>query len=175
MFGLSEILQLALIHGVIICLLLTIVLSVSLAICAEMWLNDYPPDVREKYGEMSDKAKKLRIPLAIAFFGAIIVPLSIGVAQILRISSDGSIFGELFLYCFTTLLFFNLYDLLILDWLIFVTIQPAFIILPGTEGLSGYKDYYFHFKGFLKGIGFCAIGGLIVAGIGSIMNFALID
>lgn len=174
MFGLNGILQLALIHGVIISLLLTIVLSVSLVICAEMWLNDYPPDVREKYGEMSDQAKKQRIPLGIAFFGAIIVPLSIGVAQILRASPDGSIFGGLFLYGFTTLLFFNLYDLVILDWLIFVTIQPAFIILPGTEGLSGYKDYYFHFKGFLKGIGFCAIGGLIVAGISSIVNMALI-
>lgn len=174
MIGLKGVLQLALIHGAIISIILTIVLSVSFVINAEMWLNDYPSDVREKYGEMSDKAKKQRIPLAIVFFGAIIVPLSIGVAQILRISPDGSIFWTLFVYGFVTLFFFNLYDLLILDWFIFVTIQPAFIILPGTEGLSGYKDYYFHFKGFLKGIGFCAIGGFVIAGIGSLVNLALI-
>jgi len=165
-----EVIKLALLHGVIISVFLTIVLLISLLINAEMWLNDYPPDVREKYGEMGDRAKKQRIPLAIAFFGAIIVPLSIGVAQIMRTPPNGPIFGALFLYGFITLFFFNLYDLLILDWLIFVTIQPAFIILPGTEGMSGYKDYYFHFKGFLKGIGFCTIGGLVVAVVGSLIN-----
>ena len=113
---------------------------------AEMWLNDYPPDVRDKYGDMSNKARLQRVPLAIAFFGVIIVILAIGGARIVNASPQGSIFWPLFLYGFIALFIFNLYDLLILDWLIFVAIQPAFIILPGTEGLSGYKDYYSHSK-----------------------------
>jgi len=37
----------------------------------------------------------------------------------------------------------------VLDWLIFVTIQPDFVVIPGTEGLAGYKDYGFHFLGGL--------------------------
>jgi hypothetical protein len=35
--------------------------------------------------------------------------------------------------------------------LLFSFINPKFLILPGTEGMKEYKDYFFHFKGFLKG------------------------
>ncbi len=31
------------------------------------------------------------------------------------------------------------------------------MVLPGTEGMAGYRDYRFHFIGFLKGLGFCAV------------------
>lgn len=34
--------------------------------------------------------------------------------------------------------------------LVFVTLQPCFVVLPGTEGLQGYRDYGFHFRQFLK-------------------------
>jgi hypothetical protein len=30
--------------------------------------------------------------------------------------------------------------------LVFVTIQPAFVVLEGTRGLAGYSDYWFHFE-----------------------------
>jgi hypothetical protein len=39
------------------------------------------------------------------------------------------------------------------------------MVLPGTEGMAGYRDYRFHFVGFLKGLGFCAAGGLLVAAL----------
>ncbi len=60
---------------------------------------------------------------------------------------------------------FNLVDLVILDWLIFVTLQPKFTVLPGTEGLAGYKDYAFHFKAFLRGTVLCFLASLVIAGI----------
>jgi hypothetical protein len=31
--------------------------------------------------------------------------------------------------------------------------------------MAGYRDYRFHFTGFLKGLGFCTAGGLVVAGL----------
>jgi hypothetical protein len=65
-------------------------------------------------------------------------------------------------------LFFAAWDLLILDWLVFVTIQPDFVVIPGTEGLAGYKDYWFHFRvsflGWTQWISIL-IGGLIMAGL----------
>jgi hypothetical protein len=60
---------------------------------------------------------------------------------------------------------FNLFDLLVLDWLFFCTIQPRAMLLPGTEGMAGYRDYRFHFIGFLRGLGFCLVGGLVIAGL----------
>jgi hypothetical protein len=51
------------------------------------------------------------------------------------------------------LLVFNAVDLLILDWLVFATLRPRIVVLPGTEGAQGYGDYGFHFRAFLKGLG----------------------
>lgn len=61
------------------------------------------------------------------------------------------------------LLLFNLYDLIVLDWLFFCTIQPRAMVLPGTAGMAGYGDYRFHFTGFLKGLGFTLVGSLVIA------------
>lgn len=40
----------------------------------------------------------------------------------------------------------NAWDVVVIDWLIFVTIQPDSVILPGTIGAAGYSDYAFHFR-----------------------------
>lgn len=78
-----------------------------------------------------------------------------------------------FLSTFISLLVFNLFDLLVLDWLIFNTLQPKMIILPGTEGMAGYKDYAFHFHGFVIGLAFCLVGGLISAGITMLIDVTI--
>ena len=65
---------------------------------------------------------------------------------------------------FAVMSIFNSVDWLILDWLIFCTITPAFLVIPGTEGSPGYKNYVFHFRGFLIGTGLSATIGLIIAG-----------
>ena len=44
-----------------------------------------------------------------------------------------------------------------------MTWRPRVIVLPGTEGLAGYGDYGFHFRGFLKGLVFCFAAGLLTA------------
>ena len=63
------------------------------------------------------------------------------------------------------LFIFNLVDWLLLDWLVFCTLTPRFVVIPGTEGAAGYKDYAFHFRGFLIGTAFSALVGTVIAGI----------
>jgi hypothetical protein len=63
------------------------------------------------------------------------------------------------------LLVFNTVDVLILDWLVFVTLRPGIVVLPGTEGAEGYRDYGFHFRAFLKGLAGSLVGSLMVAGM----------
>jgi hypothetical protein len=46
----------------------------------------------------------------------------------------------------------NLIDLIVVDWLIGIRLQPRMMILPGTEGLAGYDDFKFHVRGFLIGL-----------------------
>jgi len=44
--------------------------------------------------------------------------------------------------------------------------QPRFIVLlPGTEGMAGYRDYRFHFRRFLHGIPAVALGSAFTLGV----------
>jgi hypothetical protein len=43
--------------------------------------------------------------------------------------------------------------------------RAHFVVLPGTEGLAGYKDYGFHFRGFLLGTLLILGASVLVAGV----------
>jgi hypothetical protein len=164
---LTQNIPLVLQHGIVYGALLSAIMSLSFLGIAylnpEIWLADYPPDIREKFGPMSEKARKHRrlagIPVFLLLFGFLIL----SAVQLARIGG-GSIFLAVLLGTFAVLMVFNVVDLLILDWLIFATIQPRFVVLPGTEGMEGYRDYGFHFRAFLKGIAGSLIVSLIIAG-----------
>lgn len=155
--------QNALLFGGLLSLALAAVMLTSFAIAPDMWVGDYPPDVRAAYGEMSERAKKVRPFVAVFFFGIILLILLFSMLRLQRLAAAEPWFWEYALSNFIVLMTFNLFDLLIADWLIFVSILPQRAVLPGTEGMAGYKDYGFHFRGFLSGIGFCAVGALVFA------------
>jgi len=118
---------------------------------------------------MTEKAKRLRAPIAATFFGVILILAGASLVR-LQIQLGGSAgMLQFALSLFLSLMVFNLFDLLILDWLFFtrLTIKP--FILPGTEGMAGYDDYGFHARAFLRGTLICAVAaiamGALAAGI----------
>ena len=136
--------------------------TVSGLIAPDMWVSKYPPDIQQKYGPMSPRSARLRPYVAVlVFMTALLVPL-LGLFA-LRAAVGEVPFILAFAFSSVTLLVFNLFDLLLLDWLLFCTVQPKLMVLPGTQGMPGYKDYRFHFIGFLKGLIFCVVGSLFIA------------
>jgi hypothetical protein len=154
----------ALVNGAWLSVILTVIMFISGLIALDMWVGDYPPDVKEKYGPMSAKARRVRPLFAVLVFGAVLLIPILGLVA-LRTELGAVSFIPALVFGAIAVFVFNLYDLLILDWLLFCTIQPKSMVLPGTEGMAGYRDYRFHFIGFLKGLGFCAAGGLLISGI----------
>jgi hypothetical protein len=154
----------ALLYGLALSLVLGAIMAISLALAPDMWVGDYPPDIRDKYGPMSPRAASLRPLIAIPFFLAnLVVPL---LALDNLESKVGSVpFLPALVSSFIVFLTFNLFDLLVADWLIFCTMRPRPIVLPGTEGMAGYRDYRFHFIGFLKGLVFCLVASMVVAAV----------
>ncbi len=143
---------------------MAVVILWSLRVNAEVWLGDYPPDIRERYGEISAKGKRQRILFA---FPILLPLLGIAVALVFRLHQLAGAeltFWQVALAVFVCWNVFNLFDLVVVDWLIFVRLQPKFIVLPGTEGMAGYKDYLFHFKAFLTGVVVSAAVSLATAG-----------
>jgi len=157
----GDLISLALPYGLALSLLIALVMSLSLAIAPDMWLSDYPPDIREKYGPMSDRAKRFRPMIGVLFFGAVLLIMAASNLRLQALPGTAPRFTDYLLSNLVTLMVFNLFDLLIVDWLLFVTIQPSVIVLPGTEGMAGYKNYRFHFRAFLIG----TVGSAVAAGI----------
>ena len=131
----------------------------------EIMLNDYPPDIKAKYGPMSARSKRQRIPVALAFAAILVGLVTLSFRGLQAMTGDDISFLPAFVHLFIMFSLFNLLDWLILDWLIVVTLRPRFIILPGTEGMPGYADYGFHFRGFLIGIVITLFASLLLAGI----------
>ncbi len=132
---------------------------VSLAVDPEIWVHDFPPDISEKWGEKSERARKLSavlaIPLLLIFFGGVLLS-----NLRLRRANDGRLsFAAAFANAYAVYMVINLFDMAILDWLIFTWWTPAFIVLPGSEGMAGYDDYRFHAVASAKG----SVLGLFVA------------
>lgn len=133
--------------GSLISGLLTAIIVGSLYRNAEIWLQDYPPAIQEKYGHpKSPQAKREAILFGIPFF-LILFGGIIRSNQALRRRNGGVLpFITAFKNALGLLLFFWLYDVVIIDWLIMMTVKPDFAILPGTEGMPEYEDYMFHVR-----------------------------
>lgn len=118
----------------------------SLAQNPEIWLNDYPPDIKDKFGPQSEEANRLAKIWAIPFF-VIVIGYVVFAGLRLRRANDGRLpFKDAFKYTYLLFLSFWTFDLVVLDWILFTTIQPSFVVLPGTEGMVSYKDYMFHLR-----------------------------
>lgn len=135
-----------LVDGSRLSVILSVLIGGSARYNPEMWLQDYPPDIQAKFGPMSAQARRQRtviaLPLLLTLFGGVLRS-----TQALKAEQGGKLsFGAAFLHAFLLFEFFVLFDTMVLDWLFFNTIQPAWVILPGTEGLAGYKDYGFHLR-----------------------------
>ena len=128
-------------------------------------LHDYPKDIQaaaaiEKPTKTQEQAAKR--------FGAIggLIIFSVLLAfGLLRFHSEQASFLQVLKYIFMIAMTWNVVDLLVMDWLIVCTITPKWIVLSGTEGCKGYKDYFFHFKGFLLGCVYTTIMALLFSGI----------
>ncbi len=136
---------------------------ISLLILAIVWyeprmmLHHYPAGIRKRITPM-DKRER-RLALASAFVS---LPLAVGVpiiaALTLRLASV-----EAFILAFGISIFIQLVDLVLIDWLLFCTVTPSFMVIPGTEGAPEYKDYRHHAVGFLKGLPLAVFTGLLAA------------
>lgn len=152
----------ALIYGLVLSLVLTLLTVISGTIALDMFVDDYPPDIKKKYGPMSPRAARLRPYIATLLFITVLVVPTIGLFA-LQAEIDSVPFLPAVIFSGIALLVFNTFDLIILDWLFFCTVQPRSMVLPGTEGMAAYRDYRFHFIGFLKGLGFTVVGSLLIA------------
>jgi hypothetical protein len=127
-------------------------------------LQDFPEDVRRAVPPKTP-AERRETVFWVVPFAAVLFGLPLAAAIVTRTQQPDLSYGGAFLAALTPLVIFNLFDLLIVDWLVLCTLTPGFMMLPGTEGMAGYKDYGPHFRGFLFGIGLSLAASAVIAAI----------
>lgn len=156
----NDLLEHSLSYGLLLSVCSATVLLVSAWLKPESMVDDYPPDIRERYGPMSPAARRHKKLVSLPF-GAVLV----GILALSIYTLEEITFMTVFVNMAVMLTMFNLVDLLVLDWLLFNTMRPRFMVLPGTEGMAGYGDYGFHFRQFLKGTIGSLLGSVVLAAL----------
>ena len=153
------------VDGLTLSILVSIVIGGTLWINPRIMLQDYPKDIQALAPPKTPKEKQLSNLIGIPFLMLLVGFPFFSTLVLKQANTDNISFLLLLVNAFGVFWISNLWDLLVLDWLIGCTFTPKFAIIPGTEGAAGYKDYAFHFRGFLIGTAQSVIIGLIVAGI----------
>lgn len=126
-------------------------------------VHDYPLDIYQKAIELglvkesqNRKSKKFLVKRVIAIT---VIGMLFGFVVYRFNGADNFLKGAGFTYLLWTVA--NWYDCFVIDWIWFC--HSKRVIIPGTEGMRGYKDYLFHVKGSLKGM-LLGIPASLVAG-----------
>ena len=151
-----------LIDGLLMSTAATALIFASLRANPRIWLNDFPPDLRRAVPPKSEAEKRQSLRWGLPFLAVLLGGPMLSALGLER-AAGGAAFLQLFAHAFGVAFTFNLVDLLLIDWLVLCTYTPRAFVIPGTEGMAGYKDYGHHFRGFLIGTVFSAVLGLVSA------------
>lgn len=166
-------LQQILVDGAIFSAFGAVYLVGMLMIDNRMFLNkgDYPDDVLAAVPPRTREETKKAWFFGIPYFGwSFGFPLYSGF-RFVQGGGAGIRFWEISLHIFLVMVSFWLVDLLLLDGILFCWITPKFVVIPGTEGFTGYKDFSMHLRGhFYKGIPMLAVTSIVLAGIVWLIN-----
>jgi hypothetical protein len=155
-----NLLRLVMVYGVPLSLSLSALITMMLVRNPRLLLRSYPEDVRNAVPPLSVAEKRERACWAAMFLA---LAFAFPFAAALAAKTAHRDFLDIFLSGFGVAFLFNLVDWLILDWLIVCTVTPKFVVLPGTAGMAGYKNYRMHFRGFLLGSVVSLAIGLLMA------------
>ena len=155
--------------GAVLSFIASLLLIVSLRLNPRIWLQDYPEEIQDKVPTKTEQEKRLSLIFGIPFLVLLVAGPFISTLALKRQDSGDGSFLQLFLNAFGVAFVFNLVDLLLLDWLMFCTVTPKFVVIPGTDGMAGYKDYSYHFKASMIGTVLSVVAGLVIAGIVSFL------
>ena len=140
-------LSLILLDATILTVVFTTFVLGSLLWKPRLWMHDFPPDIQVLMPPKTHSEKRQTLLIALPFFVMVFGGLGLTAAR--YGSSNGFFWMALHTYFVWQVV--NIFDLLIIDFCGMQAVDPSNPPFPGTENAKGYRDYRFHFIGFLKG------------------------
>ena len=140
-----------LIDGSILTAIVATIIVLALYINPRMALSDYPEDVKAAVPPRTKKELWQGVLLGLPFLVVVFAIPLYSAWRVKQHNEDVLTYWMALVTIFGVLLIPFLFDLIVLDILMFSTWTPNFLVIPGTEGMPGYKDYGMHFKAHARG------------------------
>lgn len=125
-----------LIDGTLFCAVTGVLVFGSLYLNPRLWLQDYPKEMQAKVPPLTSDEKRMRAILAV-----VVILLAVGIPFLsvrqLRADNGGSMtFLAAYVNAYLVFQLFNLFDAVVIDFLVLTLMSPKFAVLPGTEGME---------------------------------------
>ena len=140
-----------LIDGSILTAIVAPLIVLALLINPRMALSDYPEDVKAAVPPRTKKELGQGILLGLPFLVVLIAIPLYSAWRVKQHNEDVLTYWMALVTIFGVLLIPFLFVLIVLDILMFSMWTPKFLVIPGTEGMPGYKDYGMHLKAHARG------------------------
>ncbi|MCA0453834.1 MAG: hypothetical protein LCI00_07670 [Chloroflexi bacterium] len=157
------------VHGLILSVGLSVIILGGMTINPRLMVQDYPPEIKAQLPPMTASEKKQQAVMGLLFWAFALGVMGYSNVQLVARSGENA-FIPLFINTYLVFEIANLFDLLVLDYLIVMVLKPTFLFVPGVENLAQYNTFAFHFKGFLKGLMmYGVVIGLVVALVSTLL------
>ena len=152
-----------LIDGLVLSAALMAVILASLLYNPRLWINDAPPRVRLLAPPLTVRERRARTITGLFLLLTFTAVTLWSATKLLNRDGEalslttavGHFVGVFFL--------FNVFDLIVIDWLFLLVLRPRMLQLsvPGLSYEETVGSYGHHFRGFIIGLGFVTVGGVI--------------
>ena len=157
-----------LIDGAVLSSALGVVILGSLAYNSRLWLNDAPRRVRELSPSLTPRERRERNVVAAIFLVTIVGATIWSSDRLLARHGEMLSFANALAHFLGVFFLFNVFDLLVIDYLVLLVLRPAFLARLAVAGLT-YEEtvggYGYHFAAFIKGMAFIVTFSLLAAGL----------
>lgn len=133
-------------YSAVFCVVFTALLVGSVLAAQDSFVHDYPPAIKERYGEKSAAGKRVTVVASVLMFLAYVLTPIAALVHLEAVTGVQPGFGEGFFFGVVMFVVTMVFDTVIIDWWLICTVQPRLFVLPGTEGMPEYGDKMFHVK-----------------------------
>ena len=157
------------IDGGILSLVIGALVMGSLWYNPRLWLQDYPKAVKEKVPPQTKQEKQQQRLIAAPFLLLMLGGPLVSILMVKAANGGAITFSIAYLTAWGMLQFFNLFDAVVLDYLILTVMKPKFAVIPGST-VEDYLDggLAFQLKNYLKGIVITTVLALPIAFVASL-------
>jgi hypothetical protein len=154
----------AVVDGLVISIGLGLLVLLSIYINPRIWFPDFPAAVQAALPPMNTMEKRQRAVFAVILIGSMLGTFLLSTWR-LRVANGGELsFVTAFLHIYLLSTIFNLFDTLVLDWLVLGTLRPRWAIPPGAEDMPNiFPTNDDNRKAFVKGLWITALISLPLA------------